>query len=210
MTEAPVSNSVHRRTQALKTARQRESQIKRKHVRATVEKMLLAGDAVTFTTVARTAGVSTWLVYAKGVREHIQAAIQQQAAQPNNRRPEDPASVASLRTDLAMARDEIARLRSDNTKLRHSAQRLLGQQLEQATNGDLVARVDELVAENESLTEKLRTTARDNSNLRKQIAGLEEDVAAARTALRRMIREQSSSLTTAEEVSSGSATRGHI
>jgi hypothetical protein len=34
----------------------------------------------------------------------------------------------------------------------------LGQQLAQATNGDLLGRVDELVAENRSVTEKLRTT----------------------------------------------------
>jgi hypothetical protein len=201
MTEATLDDGARRRSQALQAARQRDSQTKRAHVRATVEKMLLAGDPVTFTTVARTAGVSTWLVYAEGVREHIQAAIQQQAADPNNRRPEDPASIASLRTDLAIAREEITRLRGDNTKLRHNAQRLLGQRLEQATNGDLLARVDELVTENRSLTEKLRTTARDNSNLRKQITELEE-VAAARTALRRMIREQSSAPTTAEKVSS--------
>jgi cell division protein FtsB len=198
MTENTINEAGRRRTQALHAARQQDSRTKRTHVRATVEKMLLAGDPVTFTTVARTARVSTWLVYAEGVREHIQAAIQQQAANPAGRRPDDPASVASVRTDLALAREEIARLRTDNTRLRHNAQRLLGQQLEQATNGDLLARVDHLVAENRSLTEKLRATSRDNGNLRKQITELEEDIAAARTALRRMIREQSSSPTTAE------------
>jgi predicted nuclease with TOPRIM domain len=140
------------------------------------------------------AGVSTWLVYAEGVREHIQAAIDQQAALPSDRRPDDPASVASLRTDLAMAREEISRLREDNDKLRRNTRRLLGQQLEQAVDGDLLARVDRLVAENHSLTEKLRASTRDNGQLRKQITDLEEDIAAARTALRRMIREQSTEI----------------
>jgi predicted RNase H-like nuclease (RuvC/YqgF family) len=156
--------------------------------------MLLAGGPVTFTTVARTAGVSTWLVYAEGVREHIQAAIDQQAAQPSDRRPDDPASAASLRADLAMAREEITRLRGDNDQLRRNTRRLLGQQLEQAVDGDLLARVDRLVAENHSLTEKLRASTRDNGQLRKQITELEEDIAAARTALRRMIREQSTEI----------------
>jgi Family of unknown function (DUF6262) len=210
MIEATLQDGARRRTEALQAARLRDSQTKRARVRATVEKMLLAGDPVTFSAVARAAGVSTWLVYAEGVREHIQAAIQKQAAKPADRRPDDPVSVVSVRTDLALAREEIARLRTDNTRLRHNAQRLLGQQLEQATNGDLLARVDHLVAESRSLTEKLRATSRDNGNLRKQITELEEDVAAARTALRRMIREQSSSPTTAEQVSSGSATCGHI
>jgi DNA repair exonuclease SbcCD ATPase subunit len=194
MTEATLDEGARRRTEALQAARQRDSQTKRAHVRSTIEKMLLAGDPVTFTTVARTARVSTWLVYAEGLRENIQAAIDQQAAEPNDRRPDDPASVASLRTDLAMAREEIARLRTDNKRLRHNAQRLLGQKLEQATSGDLLSRVDSLVAENHSLTEKLRASTRDNGSLRKQITELEEDIAAARTALRRMIREQSTDL----------------
>jgi hypothetical protein len=210
MTETTINEGARRRTEALQAARQRDSQTKRAHVRATIEEMLLTGDPVTFTTVARTAGVSTWLVYSEGVREHIRAAIQQQAAEPDDHRPGDPASIASLRTDLAIAREEIARLRADNTKLRHNTQRLLGQQLEQVTNGELLARVDELVAENNSLTEKLRASTQDNSNLRKQITELEEDTAAARTALRRMIREQSSSPTTVRELSLGSAPRGQI
>ena len=210
MSETTINEGARRRTEALQAARQRDSQTKRAHVRVTIEEMLLTGDPVTFTTVARAARVSTWLVYSEGVREHIQAAIQQQAAEPDDRRPDDPASIASLRTDLAIAREEIARLRADNTKLRHNTQRLLGQQLDQVTNGELLARVDELVAENNSLTEKLRASTQDNSNLRKQITELEEDTAAARTALRRMIREKSSSPTTVRELSLGSAPRGQI
>lgn len=210
MTETTINEGARRRTEALQAARQRDSQTKRAHVRVTIEEMLLTGDPVTFTTVARAARVSTWLVYSEGVREHIRAAIQQQAAEPDDRRPDDPASIASLRTDLAIAREEIARLRADNTKLRHNTQRLLGQQLDQVTNGELLARVDELVAENNSLTEKLRASTQDNSNLRKQITELEEDTAAARTALRRMIREKSSSPTTVRELSLGSAPRGQI
>jgi Family of unknown function (DUF6262) len=210
MSETTINEGARRRTEALQAARQRDSQTKRAHVRVTIEEMLLTGDPVTFTTVARAARVSTWLVYSEGVREHIRAAIQQQAAEPDDRRPDDPASIASLRTDLAIAREEIARLRADNTKLRHNTQRLLGQQLDQVTNGELQARVDELVAENNSLTEKLRASTQDNSNLRKQITELEEDTAAARTALRRMIREKSSSPTTVRELSLGSAPRGQI
>ena len=213
MTDTRTDEAADARVRALHAARQRDSHEKRAHVRATIENMLLAGDPVTFTSVvlvARTARVSTWLVYAEGVREHIESAIQQQRSQPDDRRPDDPASIASLRTDLAIAREEIARLRADNTKLRHNTQRLLGQQLDQVTNGELLARVDELVAENNSLTEKLRASTQDNSNLRKQITELEEDTAAARTALRRMIREKSSSPTTVRELSLGSAPRGQI
>jgi hypothetical protein len=198
MTEVTLDEGARRRTEALQVARQRDSRKKRTHVRSTIEKMLLSGEPVTFTTVARAAGVSTWLVYAEGVREHVQAAIDQQTGQPSARRPDEPASVASLRADLAMAREEITRLRGDNDKLRRNTRRLLGQQLEQAVDGDLLARVDHLVAENHSLAEKLRASSRDNGQLRKQIAELEEDIAAARTALRRMIRKQSTDIAVGE------------
>lgn len=192
MTEAALDDGARRRAEALQAARQRDSQTKRAHVRSTIERMLLAGDPVTFTAVARTARVSTWLVYAEGVREHIQAAIRQQADQPANHRPDDPASMVSLRTDLALARDEITRLRADNDKLRLNAQRLLGRQLDQVDQGELLARVDALVAENRRLTEKLRQCVQEKSGLSNRITELEEDVTAARTALRRMIKEQSS------------------
>ena len=192
MTEATLDDGARRRTEALQAARQRDSHTKRAHVRSTIEKMLLAGDPVTFTTVARTARVSTWLVYADGVREHIQAAIRQQADQPADHAADDPASMVSLRTDLALARDEITRLRAHNDKLRLNAQRLLGRQLDQIDQGELLARVDALAAENRRLTEKLQQSAQEKSVLAHRNIELEEDIAAARTALRRMIKEQSS------------------
>src|ERR1700682_6040158 len=155
MTDTRTDEAADARVRALHAARQRDSHTKRTHVRVTIESMLLAGDPVTFTSVARTARVSTWLVYADGVREHTKSATQQHRTQPDDRRPDDPASIASLRTDLALARNEIARLRADNDKLRRNAQRLLGPQLDQHDNGELLARVDSLVAENGGLTDKL-------------------------------------------------------
>ena len=110
------------------------------------------------------------------------------------RQPDDPASIASLRTDLALARSEVARLRADNDKLRRDTQRLLGQQLDQHDGGELLARVDTLVAENRALTAKLQQSTTENVGLRRQITEMEEDIAGARTALRRMIREQTTGL----------------
>ena len=49
MTEATHDDGARRRTEALQAARQRDSHTKRAHVRSTIEKMLLAGDPVTFT-----------------------------------------------------------------------------------------------------------------------------------------------------------------
>jgi Family of unknown function (DUF6262) len=137
-------SGAEKRRQALLEVRRRDSDAKRAHVRDTVEKMLLASECITFAAVARRAKVSSWLVYAEGVREQIQTAIRQQAEEPPETRDRSSAGVASLRTDLALAREEIKRLRSDNDKLRRTAQRLLGQQLDQVNVAELIARIDTL------------------------------------------------------------------
>jgi uncharacterized small protein (DUF1192 family) len=183
-----------KRIQALHEARRRDSESKRNHVRKTVESMVLAGDSVNFASVARRARVSTWLVYADGVREHIQTAMRQQAEEPTPAKNTDTISMAGLRTDLALAREEIKRLRVDNDKLRRNAQRLLGQQLDLVNVGELIARVDTLVNENRRLTDEIKQTSRENTALRSRLTELEEDVAAARTALRRMIREETTDI----------------
>ena len=80
------------------------------------------------------------------------------------------------------------------TKLRHNAQRLLGQQLDQVNLADLVARVDALAHENRQLASERQQARSESAALRSRVTELEEDVAAARTALRRMIREHSTDI----------------
>jgi hypothetical protein len=193
-TAAAESAGAAKRIQALHDARRRDSESKRTHVRNTVESMVLAGDTVTFASVARHARVSTWLVYADGVREHIQSAMRQQAEEPIPTKNSGTIGAASLRTDLSLAREEIKRLRADNEKLRRNAQRLLGQQLDQVNVTELIARVDTLVNENRRLTGEIKQTSTENTALRSRLIELEEDVTAARTALRRMIREQTTDI----------------
>ena len=74
----------------------------------TVDTMRRDGSLITFASVARTAGVSHWLVYADGVREYIENARNAQADQPaRDQRVGRIASDASLRTDLDLARKII-------------------------------------------------------------------------------------------------------
>jgi chromosome segregation ATPase len=185
-----VSVGAVRRVEALQDARRRDSEAKRAHVRTTIENMLSAGDAISFASVARRARVSSWLVYSAGMRELVQAAISRQAEQSTAHRNDKSPNEASVRSDLAHAREEIKRLRAERDKLRRNAQRLLGRQLDQSNVGDLVERVDGLVEENRRLAAALQHATGECSALRSRVVELEEDVAAARTALRRMIREQ--------------------
>lgn len=175
----------------LRESRRRDSLAKRQRVRSAIEDMLRAGDPVTFTAVARAARVSAWLVYASGVREHVEAAITRQAAQPaRDERSGRAASADSLRTDLELARQQIRQLRAERDKLRANIRLQLGQQLDQLGSAALVERISELTSRNQLLAGQHSQAAAENQQLRQDIAELEDNLAAARTSLRRMIRDQ--------------------
>lgn len=175
--------------EVLAEARRQDSRAKRQRVLATVDQMLAQGDPVTFAAVARTAGVSNWLVYADRVREHIEKARGQQASRPAQKRlTRATTSSSSIRTDLELARAEIQALRQERDHLKGVVQRSLGQQLEQVASKDLVARIDELTGHNHELTARLNHVQGENSELKRRLRESEDDVAAVRSNLRRMIR----------------------
>lgn len=177
-------------------ARRRDSAAKRARVLATLRAMLAENEPITATGLARRARVSTWLIYAPGIREAVEnARIQQSnaaAADRSHRMSPDRGSVlaAALRTDLALARAEITRLRGEHTQHTAQLRRALGSQLEDRTKSDLVARIDELTRANTALTTANAGHEETIRTLYKQITTLQDDLAAARTSLRRMIRAE--------------------
>jgi len=176
---------------ALREARRRDSLTKRQRVRSAITEMERRGDPISFAAIARYARVSTWLVYADGVREHIEAARNRQSTQPAALRSAGLSpSIASLRTDLALARHEITELRAERDQLRDGMRRQLGRDLEALSSAGLATRVAELTQRNQQLADQSTRLNRDNDVLRAQVDELEADLAAARTSLRRMIREQ--------------------
>jgi hypothetical protein len=149
------------------------------------------GTTITFAEVARLAEVSTWLVYARGVREAIEAARAGQSSRkdPAVRRPgqsPDP----STATDLALARAEIARLRAERTEQQRQLSLALGARMDDVAKSDLVARVDELTRHNAQLATAAAQHQSDNAALKSRVVELEDDLGAARTSLRRMIRAE--------------------
>lgn len=63
-------------------------------------------------------------------------------------------------------------------------------QLDQMANTDLVARIDELTEAAQRLTAERDAARAENATLLRQVETLEDDLAAARTSLRRMIRTE--------------------
>ena len=66
------------RTAGMRAARAKDSAGKRRRVLAALGDLEAAGTPVTVSAVAKAAGVSTWLVYADGVRDHLDAARRRQ------------------------------------------------------------------------------------------------------------------------------------
>ena len=168
-----------KRAQALRESRRRDSRTKRDRVTAALSAMLAAGDPISYTSVARRAGVSTWLAYAPGVREQIDTAIAQQTNDDKREAPSE--SSRALRTDLELARQEIRGLRGERDELRRHLQGTLGQQLTNLTSAPLIERIA-------TVSQELTQTRQTNRDLTDEVTGLRDDLAAARRALRQMIK----------------------
>ncbi|MFI6288933.1 DUF6262 family protein [Streptomyces sp. NPDC051018] len=107
--------------EVLKEARRRDSRAKRARVLEAIRSLQQSGDKITHAAVARSAGVSSWLTYADGVREHVEAAIRDQVAPRPSRRDSPAASSNSLRIDLELAREEIRKLRAEREQFQRNA-----------------------------------------------------------------------------------------
>ena len=176
----------------LREARRRDSDRKRDRVFRTVDVMRREGKTITFAAIAREAKVSQWLVYAEGVREYIAAAREAQEAEPvHSQLAGRTATQASLRTDLELAKQGNRRLRDEVGRLKNVLRQQLGTQLEVASTESLRQRIDELTeANNRYRSENVRLATELDAVLR--IA--DDDLAAARASIRRMIKEQSQQL----------------
>ncbi|ESP98480.1 hypothetical protein EES44_03355 [Streptomyces sp. ADI96-15] len=181
------------RAAALKAARERDSQDKRRRVLEVLDSLQRAGTKITFARVAKEAGVSNWLAYSPGLREHIDAARRRQEelgieATADAVPPQTRVSSASLKTDLALAQQQVKELREERNRLRERLRIQLGTELNHTDANELGARVEELNRANAALTKDLQQAQADNKALRVTIEDLEDDLTAARQSLRKMMR----------------------
>jgi hypothetical protein len=154
---------------------------------AALHSLEVAGEKVTFPAVARAAGVSTWLVYAKRVREHIEAARGRQAFEPVTAAG---ATSAGLQTDLALARAEVTKLRAERDRLEHRFRLQLGAEIEGPQRAELIARVADLEGANRRLLAERDARTSEVATALHRVRELEDELIASRESLRRMIRTE--------------------
>jgi hypothetical protein len=172
----------------LRETRKKDSQTKRAKVLAMVDAMKAKGDAITFLAVARTAGVSRWLVYAEGVREHIEAAMKSQAKSERARsrpagmpprRAWPPTWPWSVRRTRLCARSATASRRPSSARWEPSWSR--------PAQG-LTARVNELLAAVERITLERDEIRAERDALQRRLRETQDDLAAARAAGKEMFK----------------------
>ena len=184
------------RTAGLRAARAKDSHDKRRRALAAIDALQAADTPITATAVARAASAYTLILYTDSIREHLDAARRRQAVQtsspPRTTTPGDqaPLTPAGLRTDLALARAEIRRLRAEHDKLRRRLRLQLGAEIDGPDRAELITRVADL----ESLTRRLLTERDAHTTeadlAQRRIRELEDDLTAARESLRRVIKTQ--------------------
>ena len=165
-----------RRVAALHQARASQSARKRQDVLDALQAMADNGIRATFDQVARRAGVSRQFLYSD---PGLRTAVEQARSKPPSSPARDiTADADGLRTDLLLAREEIKRLRSENTSLKAKlVQHVASSQLDSDDE-----KLRDLTARNAEL-------AREESSLRRQLATAHEDLAAARDTNRDLMTE---------------------
>jgi chromosome segregation ATPase len=187
------------RATALLAARAKDSQEKRRRALAAVAALEAAGCQITFAAVAKAAQVSSWLVYADGVRECVEDARRRQAdlgvAEPGSasRSARQPATPAGLRADLALAREEIRRLRAERERLLQRLRVTLGTEIAGRDRAELSARIADLDSINRQLVFERESCSAQAEVAQRRVRELEDDLAAARESLRRVIRDNNRS-----------------
>jgi chromosome segregation ATPase len=176
----------------LREARRQDSLTKRMRVLAVVDDMKANGDLMTFLAVARKAGVSNWLVYAEGVREHIEAARRtQDGTAARDSAAGSRVSDTSLAVDLELTRTELRKVREERDRLKVKVQRGLGQQIDPPGNADLERRIRELGDQLQQRDAALAAMRAEREELGRKLSEAEDTLGALRLSLKQMMREQS-------------------
>ncbi|MEU4093798.1 DUF6262 family protein [Streptomyces sp. NPDC026673] len=189
---ASGGNDRNARIERLRVSRSKDSEDKTKRALDAVDALLRSGRRITVAQVAREASVSTWFVYNQPqVHQAVQDGItaQRTPGRRNAHTPEPPqVSPAGLRTDLALAREEIKDLKKERDRLRNRVRLSLGAELEGVNQHELIERVQQIEQRNTALQQALSEARDQIAALEGQLRETEDDLTAARAGLRRAMR----------------------
>jgi chromosome segregation ATPase len=159
---------------ALAQARRRDSNTKRARARTALQELIEAGAPITFTALARRAGVSVSLLYAdKDLAAAVADARDRQRQAGAGRAWRLPArsliTEQSLRADLANAKEQIRQLHEEAKLLRQRLTRSLGTEADIARGRATAPLLDQL-------EDRAAELEADNHQLRRRVTELETEL----------------------------------
>ena len=180
------------RVQRLRATRARDSEDKRTRALEACARLFAAGTEVTHARVAREAQVSSWLTYnARAVREAIEGArtaqLQTGITPARSLQDGNRISYDSLRTDLALSREDNQKLRAEVSRLKVRLQQRLGAEIEETSATELLERLRELQTQSTILNRKVATRDSRIATLEARVAELEVELEAKTEVLRAMM-----------------------
>lgn len=179
---------------ALRRARRADGRCKREQALEAIEAIESSGEPVTFPAVARRARVSVSLLYAdRDLAGRIAAARDRQRQAGRDRAWQLPArslvTEASLRSELANAKEQVRRLTEEIAALRHRLARQLGAEADAARGLALAPALDELEQRAAELEAENRRQQGEISRLESEARELTETLEAARAMNRELMNE---------------------
>ncbi|MGV9221203.1 DUF6262 family protein [Streptomyces albogriseolus] len=189
---ASSGNDRTARVERLRISRAKDSEDKTRRALDAVDGLLRSGRRITVAQVAREASVSTWFVYNQPqVHQAVQDGItaQRTRGRQNSHAPgTSQVSPAGLRTDFALAREEIKDLKKERDRLRNRVRLSLGAELEGVNQHELLQRIQQIEQRNTALEEALAESRDQIAALEGRLREAEDDLTAARASLRRAMR----------------------
>jgi chromosome segregation ATPase len=167
---------------ALARARRQASRTKRNRARQALQEMIDTGQRITFTAVARHAGVSVSLLYADSDLAAAVAEARDRQQQAGLQRTwgvptRSLVTEQSLRTDLANANEQVRQLHDEVTVLRQRLARSLGADADAARGRAIAPLLDRL-------EDRAGELEAENHQLRRRISDLETELRDATESLR--------------------------
>lgn len=176
------------RVQRLTEARRLDGVRKQEACLKALDVLTSRGMTVTFAEIQRLANVSSWFVYNNAV---VRASIEEArrlGTEHEIKAPPVRVDVAGLRADLADARDEIRRLREERDRFRQRVRQGLGAALEQRDIASVVERAESAERQRDLLQAELQDARARLAIAHDDVLLLREELAAARGAVKRMMR----------------------
>lgn len=171
---------------ALAAARREASERKRDTVVQTIKDMAAEGSAVSISAVASRAGVGRDFIYKHAdLRMRVETAMESQRDKnvPGQRAPKGTdAASHGLRADLAVAQQELKRLREENAQLKADLKIDIGAQIEAGDREAAAKALSEKTKEVDRLTSELHRAELKIKALVRERDELIDDLAAERRA----------------------------